>query len=142
MTSIAGARGGSGGTLPPRREDSASALREFNRQRVLAAVRELEAASRADLERVTGLSRGTVASIVVELQREGILRPVGGQGGAPDSPEEPRDSQRATLGRPPALVAMAAPTGLALVADVGHAHVRVAVGDAEGTLPWTTPEGR
>lgn len=102
---------------------SASALRELNRQRVVAAVRELARASRPDLERVTGLSRGTVASIVTELTHDGILRWI----------DEPA-SRTGAQGRPPALITLAAPAGLAVAVDVGHAHVRVAVGDAEGAL--------
>src|ERR1700730_8119587 len=57
---------------------TANTLREVNRQRVLVALRDLGTASRADLERATGLSRGTVASMVTELRRDGILRPAGG----------------------------------------------------------------
>jgi predicted NBD/HSP70 family sugar kinase len=98
-------------------------LREFNRHKVIAALRRLDAASRADLSRVTGLSRGTVASIVADLQREGVLR-AGGR----------RDVPTSGPGRPPALLALAPPAGLAVGVDVGHSHVRVVVGDAEGAV--------
>ncbi len=101
----------------------ASPLRQLNRQRILAAVRELDAVSRADLERVTGLSRGTVASIVDDLRREGALRLTYGPG-----------ARAGTQGRPPTLLALAAPAGLAVTVDIGHGHVRVAVGDATGEL--------
>lgn len=80
-------------------------------------------ASRADLEQATGLSRGTVASIVADLRREGILQPVGGP-----------DDRRRVQGRPPSLLRLAAPAGLALAVDVGHRHVRVALGDANGVI--------
>jgi predicted NBD/HSP70 family sugar kinase len=100
-----------------------SPLRQLNRQRILAAVRELDAASRADLERVTGLSRGTVASIVGDLQREGALQLTYGPG-----------ARVGAQGRPPTLLSLAAPAGLAVAVDIGHGHVRVAVGDAEGEL--------
>jgi predicted NBD/HSP70 family sugar kinase len=100
-----------------------SPLRQLNRQRVLAAVRELDAASRADLERVTGLSRGTVASIVADLRREGALRLTYGPG-----------ARAGVQGRPPMLLTLAAPPGLAVAVDIGHGHVRVAVGDAEGRV--------
>jgi predicted NBD/HSP70 family sugar kinase len=100
-----------------------SVLRELNRQRVAAAVRELDTASRAELERVTGLSRGTVASIVAELQRDGILRPAGESNG-----------RRRVQGRPPTRLTLGTPAGLAVAVDVGHAHVRVVVGDAVGTV--------
>src|SRR6266566_839680 len=98
-------------------------LRELNRRRVIAALRELDAASRADLSRVTGLSRGTVASIVADLQREGVLR----AGGA-------RDVPMSGPGRPPAVLSLAPPSGLAVAVDIGHRHVRVVVGDAEGAV--------
>lgn len=101
----------------------ASPLRQLNRQRILAAVRDLDAASRADLERVTGLSRGTVASIVSDLQREGVLRLTYGSG-----------ARARAQGRPPTLLALAAPAGMAVAVDIGHGHVRVAVGDATGEL--------
>jgi hypothetical protein len=87
-----------------------SPLRRLNRQRILAAVRELDAASRADLERVTGLSRGTVASIVSDLRREGTLRLTYGSG-----------ARVGAQGRPPTLLTLAAPAGLAVAVDIGHA---------------------
>src|SRR4051794_12005880 len=98
-------------------------LRELNRRKVISALREMDAASRADLSRATGLSRGTVASIVADLQREGILRAGGGHDVSTSGP-----------GRPPALLSLAPPAGLAVAVDVGHGHVRVVVGDAEGAV--------
>lgn len=103
----------------------ASPLRQLNRQRILAAVRELDVASRADLERLTGLSRGTVASIVSDLRREGALKLSYG----PDA-----GAKASAMGRPPTLLTLAAPAGLAIAVDIGHADVRVAVGDAEGII--------
>jgi predicted NBD/HSP70 family sugar kinase len=102
-----------------------SPLRQLNRQRILAAVRELDVASRADLERLTGLSRGTVASIVSDLRREGALKLSYG----PDA-----GTKAGAMGRPPTLLSLAEPTGLAIAVDIGHAYVRVAVGDAEGDI--------
>jgi hypothetical protein len=72
---------------------------------------------------VTGLSRGTVASIVSDLQREGALRLTYGSG-----------ARVGAQGRPPTLLTLAAPAGVAVAVDIGHEHVRVAVGDAEGAL--------
>lgn len=95
-------------------------IREVNRQRIIAALRDLGGASRADLERVTGLSRGTVASIVAELLEEDALR-------ARD--EGPRNAK----GRPPEIFGLASRSGLALVVDIGRRHVRVVLGDAEGS---------
>ena len=104
-------------------DSSVDTLREFNRRRVLAAVRNLDTASRAELSRATGLSRNTVASIVAELQRDGFLW------------EGPGPGVRATgRGRPAALVRLAPPAGLAMAVDVGNEQIRVAVGDATGDV--------
>ena len=51
----------------------ADTRRARNRGRVVAALREAGAASRAELARRTGLSRTTVASVVDELERSGVL---------------------------------------------------------------------
>lgn len=99
------------------------ALRELDRQRVLAAVRSLGAASRTDLKLATGLSRGTVASIVAELSREGLLRTASGPG-----------VRTGFRGRPPVLLSLAPPAGLAVVVAIGHEHALVAVGNSAGTL--------
>ncbi len=104
-------------------DGAADTLRQFNRQRVLAALRDLDAASRADLSRVTGLSRNTVASIVAELQRDGVLREAGRPGPRTTGP-----------GRPASLLTLTPAAGLAVAVDVGNAHVRVAVGDATGEI--------
>jgi predicted NBD/HSP70 family sugar kinase len=98
-------------------------MREFNRHRILDALRSASVASRADLSRATGLSRNTVASIVAELQRDGVVR----ESNRPDSRHPGR-------GRPAALLALAPVSGLAIVVDVGHTHVRVGAGDASGTM--------
>jgi predicted NBD/HSP70 family sugar kinase len=110
-------------TSPAVSGSAAEALRALDRQRILAAARSLGAASRADLGQATGLSRGTVASIVNELCRDGTLRLAG----------EP-SARAGARGRPPALLSLAPPSGLALVADIGHRHARVVVGQADGTL--------
>src|SRR3712207_8644621 len=52
---------------------SLPSLRERNRVRVIDALRQHGTASRADLARVTGLSRSTVSSLVAALQRDGIV---------------------------------------------------------------------
>src|SRR2546429_143863 len=89
-------------------------LRGLNRHKIITALRALDSASRADLSRVTGLSRGTVTSIVAELQREGLLRAEGRRAAPTPGP-----------GRPSALITLARPAGLGIAVDVGHRHVRV-----------------
>jgi predicted NBD/HSP70 family sugar kinase len=109
--------------MPSAREMTrhAETIRDVNRERILTALRDAGAASRAELEHATGLSRGTVASIVDDLLGEGVLRPQA-------------VSRRTAKGRPPMRYGLASRVGLALVVDVGHRHVRVAVGDATGEI--------
>lgn len=98
-------------------------MRELNRAKVVAALRHLGAASRADLAQTTGLSRGTVASIVADLERDGFLRSVDGDEVSSVGP-----------GRPPTLLALTPPSGVAVAVDIGRSHVHVAVGDATGAV--------
>jgi predicted NBD/HSP70 family sugar kinase/biotin operon repressor len=92
--------------------------RERNRSRVVATLREAGAASRADLVRRTGLSRTTVASIVSDLQAEGML--VEREDGAGASREG---------GRPPRLLSFSRSAGAAVGIDFGKRHLRVAAAD-------------
>ena len=61
------------------RTGSLESLRELNRLRVVETLRERGTASRAEIARVTGLSRSTVSSLVADLQaqrpRGRVLRP-------------------------------------------------------------------
>lgn len=116
---MARARGVSGS----REVRAADTLRDLNRHRIVAALGDLGTASRADLARATGLSRGTVAGIVAELQGEGLVLSA-----------DPRDLASAGPGRPPTMLRLAPPVGSALAVDIGHSHVRVAFGDAEGVV--------
>jgi predicted NBD/HSP70 family sugar kinase/biotin operon repressor len=97
--------------------------RERNRSRVVAALREAGAASRAELARRTGLSRTTVASIVGELEREGMLVERGADNGA-----SPRG------GRPPRLLSFSRSAGAAVGIDFGKRHLRVAAADLSHTI--------
>ena len=96
--------------------------RERNRSRIVGALREAGAASRADLARITGLSRTTITSIVSELQAEGMLveREDGGA------------SERG--GRPPRLLSFSRSAGAAVGIDFGKRHLRVAASDLSHTV--------
>src|SRR3954470_2209354 len=97
---------------------SLEGLRDSNRLRVIEALRRHGTASRADLARITGLSRSTVSSLVGELQSAGLVgeRPNGvGRG-----PQQ---------GRPPVLLSLDRSAGAVVGIDFGHADVRVAVSD-------------
>jgi glucokinase-like ROK family protein len=98
--------------------------RERNRRRVVAALREAGAASRADLARRTGLSRTTVSTLVGELLDAGTFvesetqSTAAGDGG----------------GRPPVLLSFARSAGVAIGVDFGKRHLRVAVADLGHTI--------
>jgi glucokinase-like ROK family protein len=85
---------------------------------VVAALREAGAASRAELARRTGLSRTTVASVVADLERSGVLVEQIDDAGA-----SPRG------GRPPRLLSFSRAAGVAIGIDFGKRHLRVAASD-------------
>ena len=106
------------------RTGSLESLRARNRLRVVDALRSRGSVSRADIARLTGLSRTTVSSLVTDLQATGLVverevagAPAGAQGG-----------------RPPTLLALDSSAGAIVGIDFGHRHVRVAVGDLSSTV--------
>jgi predicted NBD/HSP70 family sugar kinase len=98
---------------------SRSPLRDLNRARVVAALRDLGVASRADIARHTGLSRSTVSSLVSELQDAGAIVDRADPNGGPVS----------RGGRPPALIALDRSAGVAVGIDFGKRHLAVAAAD-------------
>jgi predicted NBD/HSP70 family sugar kinase len=102
-----------------RRSGSLASLREGNRKRIIDALRERGTASRAELARMTGLSRSTVSTIVGGLLEAGLVR----EGNGSDRDGEPHG------GRPPVMVSLDSSAGLAVGVDFGHRHLRVAVSD-------------
>ena len=82
------------------RTGSLESLRELNRLRVVETLRERGTASRAEIARVTGLSRSTVSSLVADLQAQRARR----RALRPDAP-----ASMAT--GPPADAALARPLG-------------------------------
>jgi predicted NBD/HSP70 family sugar kinase len=107
-----------------RRSGSLASLREGNRRRVIDALRAQGVASRAELARLTDLSRSTVSTIVGDLIDTGLATERDGQ---------PPDGE-AHAGRPPVMVALDSSAGLALALDFGHRHLRVAVSDLSHTV--------
>ena len=99
---------------------SLHSLRELNRQRVIDAFRDRGTASRADVARVTGLSRSTVSSIVNDLMEAGLVT-------------EQQDAETVAHGdhggRPPVPLSLNRSAGVAIGVDFGHTHLRVAVAD-------------
>ena len=102
---------------------SLASLREGNRRRVIDALRECGSASRADLSRMTGLSRSTISTLVADLLDSGLA---GERNGHPDG--------AAHAGRPPVMVSLNERAGIALGIDFGHRHLRVAVSDLSHTV--------
>src|SRR5215210_9145455 len=86
---------------------------------LLRLIREDTAVTRAELARVTGLARSTVAQRVDALLAEGLVYEAGGSA--------------STGGRPPTVLAFNRDAGVVLVADLGATHARVAVSDLAGT---------
>jgi predicted NBD/HSP70 family sugar kinase len=98
-----------------------TSLREGNRKRVIDALRARGVASRADLARITGLSRSTISTIVGDLVEAGLAGERDGQAAEADG--------EVHAGRPPVMVSLNSSAGLALGVDFGHRHLRVAVSD-------------
>jgi predicted NBD/HSP70 family sugar kinase len=86
---------------------------------LLLLIREEVAVTRADLARVTGLARSTVAQRVDALLEQGLVYEAGGSA--------------STGGRPPTVLAFNRDAGVVLVADLGATHARLAVSDLIGT---------
>src|SRR3954469_827475 len=98
-------------------------LRDANRRLVIQALSGRGVASRAEIARITGLSRSTVSSLVSDLQKTGLI-----------VEREEDTSQSAQVGRPPVLIALSPSAGAAVGIDFGHSHIAVAVGDLSHTV--------
>ena len=101
---------------------SLGSLRERNRRQLLDALRQRGSASRADLARLTGLSRSTVSTLVADLQASGLVV---------EREHEQRPSQQ---GRPPTLLTLDRSAGLILGIDFGHEQVHMAIADLSRTI--------
>ena len=86
---------------------------------LLQLIRAEVAVTRADLARVTGLARSTVAQRVDLLIARGLVQDTGGS--------------VSTGGRPPAVLVFNRDAGVVLVADLGATHARLALSDLAGT---------
>ena len=86
---------------------------------LLHLIRDEVAVTRADLARVTGLARSTVAQRVEALIASGLVYDSG--------------VSISTGGRPPAVLAFNRDAGVVLQPDLGATHARLAVSDLAGT---------
>lgn len=98
-------------------------LRQLTRLRVIEALYRNPATSRPELAQWTGLSRATVASLVEELQRAGLV----------EEHAELSESRPRVTGRPPVLLSLVRDAAYAVGLDFGHKHIRVAICDLSGT---------
>jgi predicted NBD/HSP70 family sugar kinase len=103
---------------------SLSALRDSNRLRVIEAVQQRGGASRAELVRVTGLSRSTVSSVVADLLAERVLV---------EQHDQP-DSAPGGVGRPATQLTLNPDIGALVGVHLRHDGARVAIADLAGTL--------
>lgn len=105
--------------------DSPINLASLGRVRVLRALTDRPALSRAELVQRTGLARATVGSVVDDLIAAGLVRKT----------TEPL-AAGARTGRPPQLLSLEPLAGYAIGLDVGHDHVRAILTDLVGTTLW------
>ena len=108
--------------MPSVGSGSLESLRERNRRRLLDTLRRNGSASRADLARLTGLSRSTVSTLVADLQTSGLVV------------EHEPDERTPQQGRPPTLLTLDRSAGLVLGIDFGHERVHVAIADLSRTI--------
>jgi predicted NBD/HSP70 family sugar kinase/biotin operon repressor len=99
-------------------------LRAANRRGVLGVLATEGPTSRAQLGRATGLSRTTVSNLVQELIEAGQVIETTDRG----------RPHKGGSGRPPVMVALAAPSGGVAGVDIGHRHLRVAIADRSGQV--------
>jgi predicted NBD/HSP70 family sugar kinase len=99
-------------------------MRAANRRMILSVLAAEGPSGRAALGRATGLSRTTVSNLVQDLIADGRVVETTDRG----------TPHKGGSGRPPVLVALAAPSGGVAGVDIGHRHLRVAVADRSGQV--------
>jgi len=109
----AGRSGGMSAARPP-------LIRALNEQLLLSHIRRLGQCSRADLARLSGLSKPTVSLALATLERAGLIRTAGQQTGRP--------------GRAAQLYEVRPDAGYVLGLDVGAQYLRGGVADLAGSV--------
>ncbi len=97
-----------------------SLIRAMNEQLLLEHIRQRGACSRAELARVSGLSKPTVSLALDNVERAGLVRVAGHRTGVP--------------GRSARLYEIRPDAGLVLGLDIGHEYVRGAIADLAGEV--------
>jgi predicted NBD/HSP70 family sugar kinase len=90
---------------------------------LLETIRDLGGVTRADLSRLTGLSRSAVAHAVAALLADGLI-----------AEREPGGGHAGQRGRPATLLTPSRPPGHVVGIDFGHAHIGVAIADTTGDV--------
>jgi predicted NBD/HSP70 family sugar kinase len=108
---------GTGATLFAARP---SLIRAMNEQLLLEHIRQRGPCSRAELARVSGLSKPTVSLALDNVERAGLVRIAGQRTGMP--------------GRSARLYEIRPDAGLILGLDIGHEYVRGAIADLSGEI--------
>ncbi len=119
--------GRSASALPPPEGNGAvlfaarpSLIRAMNEQLLLEHIRQRGPCSRAELARVSGLSKPTVSLALDNVERAGLVRTAGQRTGMP--------------GRSALLYEIRPDAGLVLGLDIGHEYVRGAIADLSGEI--------
>jgi predicted NBD/HSP70 family sugar kinase len=97
-----------------------SLIRAMNEQLLLEHIRQRGPCSRAELARVSGLSKPTVSLALDNVERAGLVRIAGQRTGMP--------------GRSARLYEIRPDAGLILGLDIGHEYVRGAIADLSGEI--------
>ncbi len=106
------------------REEVPSARRQRSRQQLLNVIRAEAGVSRADLIRITGLSRSTIADGVQDLLSDRLI--------AED--QQTPGGKGAGRGRPTTLLIPTAATATVAGIDLGHDHLSVAIATTDGDV--------
>jgi predicted NBD/HSP70 family sugar kinase len=97
---------------------------------LLETIRDLGGVTRADLSRLTGLSRSAVAHAVAALLADGLI-----------AEREPGGGHAGQRGRPATLLTPSRPPGHVVGIDFGHAHVGVAIAATAGEVLAESRQG-
>ncbi len=95
-------------------------IRALNEQLLLSHIRQLGPCSRADLARLSGLSKPTVSLALANVERSGLVRIAGQRTGVP--------------GRSARLYEIRPDAGFVLGLDIGHHYLRGALADLTGSI--------
>jgi predicted NBD/HSP70 family sugar kinase len=95
-------------------------IRAMNEQLLLGQIRQLGLCSRADLARLSGLSKPTVSLALANVERSGLVRTAGQRTGVP--------------GRSAVLYEIRPEAGYVLGLDIGHEYLRGALTDLTGEV--------